>query len=68
MDAVDLRAERLNRGLTAAAAAKQMGLTHKNILLNAENGSRPYAENAFKIASFYGFKVTEVWPLEEAAA
>lgn len=63
--AVNLRAERLNRGLSVADAAEQIGV-QKNILLNAENGSTPYPANAFKIASFYGYRVTDVWPVEES--
>lgn len=66
--AVNLKAERLNRGLSAEAAAKEMGL-EKQTLLNAESGSVvPRPANAKVIADFYGFKVTDIWPVEEAVA
>lgn len=66
--AVDLKAERLNRGLSAGEAAEVIGI-QKNILLRAEAGEgMPHPRNAKKVADFYGYKVTEVWPLEEAAA
>jgi DNA-binding XRE family transcriptional regulator len=64
---IDLRAERHNRGLSAADAAEQIGI-NKQVLLDAETGRRPQPKNAFAIASFYGFKVTEIWPVEPAEA
>lgn len=62
---VDLRAERLNRGLTAEAAAKEMGVPPQ-VLKRAERGDTvmPHPRNAFKIADFYGYKVTDIWPIE----
>lgn len=68
MNEISLKAERLNRGLTLNDAAEEMGVD-RQALLRAENGGpRPTPSNAFKIADFYGFKVTEVWPLEGVAA
>ena len=65
---INLKAERLNRGWSAAQAAKRMGIG-KNVLLNAESGvSVPRPETAFKIAKEYGYTVTEVWPVDEKAA
>lgn len=62
---VDLRAERLNRGLTLSAAAEQMGLASARALQRVEAGeTTPYPQNALKIASFYGYKVTDIWPVE----
>lgn len=63
---MNLRAERLNRGLTVAAAALQIGVS-RGTLQKAEAGLMPSAPLAKKIADFYGAKVTEIWPLEEAA-
>lgn len=60
---VNLKAERLNRGLslTGAADAAQVPL---NVLARAEAGDgKPHPSNALKIADFYGHKVTEIWPL-----
>lgn len=61
---INLRAERLNRGLTLRAAASEMGVDFK-ALFRAERGEgTPTPSNAFKIASFYGYKVTDLWPVE----
>jgi transcriptional regulator with XRE-family HTH domain len=61
---ISLRAERLNRGLSVAEAAEQMdvgGMT----LSRAEQGSHtPRPGAAFRIASFYGYQVTDIWPVE----
>lgn len=62
---VNLRAERLNRGLSSQEAADEMGI-EKHVLLGAESGlSTPRPANAKAIADFYGYKVTDIWPLEE---
>lgn len=62
---VDIRAERINRGLGIAEAAKRMGV-HVSILGRAESGeNKPHPRNAFKIATFYGYRVTDVWPLPD---
>jgi len=67
MSEINLKADRLNRGLSAAAAAKEMGI-QKNVLLNAESGtSVPRPESAFKIADFYGYSVTQIWPVKVRA-
>jgi DNA-binding XRE family transcriptional regulator len=61
---VNLLGLRINRGLSAADAAAAMGVSTRT-LLDAESGkSVPRPKNALKIARFYGYKVTEVWPLE----
>lgn len=62
--AINLRAERMNRGLSAAVAAGEMGI-EKQTLLNAETGTSPRPENAKKIADFYGYRVTDIWPITE---
>jgi transcriptional regulator with XRE-family HTH domain len=65
---VDLRAERLNRGLSARDAAREMGID-TNTLLRAESREiTPHPRNAYKIASFYGYQVTDIWPVEETTA
>ena len=67
-DRIDLRELRHNRGLGLEDAAEQIGV-HRSILARAESGeNRPHPKNAFKIASFYGHKVTDLWPLEDVAA
>jgi transcriptional regulator with XRE-family HTH domain len=62
MPTVDLRAERLNRGLSLRQAAEQMGVPEQSIR-RAEGGDGVTPQNAFKIASFYGYRVTDLWPL-----
>lgn len=63
---VDLRAERINRGLSCREAARQMGVEYM-ALQRAERGTtrRPRPATALLIAQFYGYQVTDVWPLEE---
>lgn len=64
---VDLRSERLNRGLTVAQMAERAGVT-KRVLQNAERGTTPHPANALKIATFLERQVTDIWPVHEAAA
>jgi len=60
----DLRAERLNRGLSLAAAAEAMDVDRDAIRRAEEGIGRPHPRNAIKIATFYGYKVTAIWPVE----
>jgi lambda repressor-like predicted transcriptional regulator len=66
---LNLAAERHNRGLSAADAAKEIGVTQR-ILLGAEQGRRPQPRHAKLIADYYGVRVTDLWPVnsQEAAA
>jgi transcriptional regulator with XRE-family HTH domain len=65
---INLTAERLNRGLSLTAAAEAMDVP-LNVLSRAESEEgKPHPSNAFKIADFYGYKVTEIWPLPEKAS
>lgn len=64
--AVNLKELRLNRGLSVAAAAEEMDVKEAT-LRNAEGGQIiPRPSNAHKIARFYGFDRTEVWPLKDS--
>jgi transcriptional regulator with XRE-family HTH domain len=64
---VDLKAERLNRGLSLDALAEATGVP-KSTLARAENGGpQPKASNAYALADFYGYKVTDIWPLDQKA-
>lgn len=65
---ISLKAERLNRGLSIRQAAQEIGVTAPtlNRAESGEGGIHP--GNAFKIASFYGYQVTQIWPVEEEAA
>jgi transcriptional regulator with XRE-family HTH domain len=61
---IDLRAERLNRGLSLRQAADKIDVPEQSIR-RAEQGLGVTPANAFKIASFYGYKVTDLWPLDD---
>lgn len=63
----DLRRERLNLGLSRAKLAEKIGVTER-VLILAETGSTPRPENARKIADYFGFRVTDLWPPAERAA
>lgn len=64
---VNLTAERLNRGYSIRRLGKEIGVPEQSIR-RVERGERVSPENAYKIAAFYGYKVTDLWPLEDAAA
>lgn len=64
---INLTEERLNRGFSVVQMAEETGVSAATIQ-RAEDGKSIHPGSAFKIASFLGYKVTEVWPLEEAAA
>lgn len=65
---INLKAERLNRGLSLTAAADEIDVP-LNVLARAEAGDgRPHPRNAKLIADFYEVRVTDIWPVEEMAA
>lgn len=64
---VNLKAERINRGLSVKALAEILGVS-RDTIERAERGESLHPSNAFKVADFYGFKVTDVWPLDDAEA
>lgn len=64
---MNLRAERLNRGLSTRAAADEMGISQA-ILLRAEDGLGVRPVHAKRIADFYHVKVTDIWPLDDEVA
>jgi DNA-binding XRE family transcriptional regulator len=61
---VDLRAARLNMGLSLNDAAQKIGVSRDTIERAEAGVGSPQPRNAFKIASFYGYQVTDVWPIE----
>jgi transcriptional regulator with XRE-family HTH domain len=64
---VSLKAERLNRGLSLVDAADEAEVP-LNVLARAESGDgQPHPSNAKRIADFYGYKVTDIWPLDQKA-
>lgn len=58
---VDLRTARLDRGMSLAQMAREIGVTER-VLGAAENGAVPRPSNALKIATYFGFRVTDQWP------
>lgn len=64
---MNLRAERLNKGLSTRDAAAEIGVTQA-ILIRAEGGQGVRPAHAKKIADFYGCKVTDIWPVSDEAA
>lgn len=63
---VDLKAERLNRGLTLDALSAETDVP-KSTLARMEGGVRPRPAVRLKVANFYGYEVTEIWPVEKEA-
>jgi transcriptional regulator with XRE-family HTH domain len=61
---MNLRAARLNKGLSSRAAAEEMGVT-QSILLRAESGEGVRPVHAKRIADYYGCQVTDIWPVDD---
>ena len=59
---MNLRAERLNRGLSTRDAAEQIGVSQA-VLLRAEEGLGVRPAHAKRIADFFGVLVTDLWPV-----
>ena len=62
---VNIEVRRLNLGLTAKAAAEQIGIPD-HVLRYAETTGQPRPATAKKIADFYGLLVTDIWPVVSA--
>lgn len=60
-----LKQRRIDRGLGLEECADLIGVT-KRVLADAERGATPRPANALKIADFWGYRPSEVWPLEAA--
>jgi transcriptional regulator with XRE-family HTH domain len=60
---MNLRDERLNRGLSSRAAAEEIGVSQA-VLLRAESGEGVRPVHAKRIADYYGVKVTDLWPFD----
>jgi transcriptional regulator with XRE-family HTH domain len=61
--AFDLRAARLNRGLSARQAALEIGVTQQ-ALRRLEGGTSVHPASAKKVADFFGVQVTDLMPLD----
>ncbi len=60
---VDLKAERLNRGLSLDALSDEIDVP-KSTLARMETGVAPRPAVRLKVADLYGYEVTEIWPLD----
>lgn len=63
----DLRAARLNAGLSQRALAQKVDVP-KNTIAALENGEgtyRPHPANAKRIADYFDIQVTDLMPAEE---
>lgn len=61
---MNIVAERLNRGLSQADAAGEIGVSRMT-LDRAEQGHAVQPAKAKLIADFYGARVTDIWPVSE---
>lgn len=64
---MNLREERLNRGLSLRALAAEIGIRH-DVLHRLEQGATPQPRHRLLIADYFGKTVTEIWPELKAAA
>jgi transcriptional regulator with XRE-family HTH domain len=64
---VNLKAARLERGLSVAEASAQIGVSPFQVR-RSESGNMPRPAAALKIAKFYGYTVSQVWPEETQVA
>jgi transcriptional regulator with XRE-family HTH domain len=62
---MNLRAERIDRGLSLAEAGELMGVDRRT-LNKAEEGVMPQPAKAKRIADFFGVRVTDIWPVEDS--
>lgn len=63
---VNIIAERINRGLSIPQAAIAMGIGRETLrVAEAALPDRPPPGTAKAIADFYGYKVTDIWPVDD---
>lgn len=66
MSGVNLKAERLNRGLTTTQVAGEVGCNRATIERAESGATVPRPATAKAIAEFYGHRVTDIWPVDPA--
>lgn len=62
---VDIYTDRINRGLSRAALAAEIGVSDDVVRQLEKTGRRPQPANALKIAAHYGLTVLEMWPEDD---
>jgi transcriptional regulator with XRE-family HTH domain len=65
---VDLRAERINRGLSLDAMADAIDVPKSTLARAERRDSVPVPAVQLKIAGFFGYLPSDVWPTEDRAA
>lgn len=60
---INLKAERLNRGYSLRQAQAATGVPEQSIR-RAEAGESITPRYAYKLATHYGYKVTDIWPVD----
>lgn len=63
---MNLKAERLNRGLSRDDLAAEVGMSRETVRQMEEFGIRPRAAAAKRVADFYGCLVTDIWPVDDS--
>lgn len=61
---IDLRKERLDRGLSLDQLSEEIAVP-KNTIARVERGTEPVPQTKLKIATFYGLKPSDIWPVED---
>jgi transcriptional regulator with XRE-family HTH domain len=64
---LDLRTERMNRGVTIETLAAETGVSRATII-RLEQGATPQAPTAKRVAAFFDLKATDLWPVENPRA
>lgn len=62
---INMRADRINRGLSQLELADRIGVSVDVVRNVEETGNRPRPANALAIANFYECTVLELWPGSE---
>lgn len=62
---MNLKAERLNRGLSRAEFGRHVGLSREGVRQLEKNGRQPQAATAKRVADFLGVQVTDIWPVDD---
>lgn len=68
MTVLNLKAERMNRGLSLAALSEQIDVPKSTLARIEATGTEPAPRTKLAIARFLGREVTDIWPVEEKAA
>lgn len=65
---INLRAERINRGLSLDDLAERTGVAKSTLARVERRESIPSPRVQYAIATHFGLRPTDVWPLEQEIA